>query len=207
MDDLKTDEKKCPFCADTIKAEAIKCRYCGSDLPANAVAEDTQPAKSPTEPMVTPPQPQSVSEQTPAATVSEHVEQVAEDVEEEVGEVGVITREANLSDGNQEEKAPVKPPRELKFKIEVGFLLVMAAVAIIIVIISYPYTVVGVIVVGVLVAYGFQKRHIRVCPTCGSTNVQRFSRTWKVTKIASVGVLGLGNVHKTMHCRNCGYKW
>jgi predicted RNA-binding Zn-ribbon protein involved in translation (DUF1610 family) len=45
------------------------------------------------------------------------------------------------------------------------------------------------------------------CPTCGSTNVTRFSRSWKVTKIASVGVLGLGNVHKTMHCRNCGYKW
>lgn len=47
----------------------------------------------------------------------------------------------------------------------------------------------------------------RVCPTCGSTRVDRFSRTWKVTKVATVGVFGLGNVHKIFKCRNCGYKW
>ena len=45
------------------------------------------------------------------------------------------------------------------------------------------------------------------CPACGSDHVGRFSRTWKVTKIMSVGPLGLGNVHKIFKCKNCGYKW
>lgn len=29
---LKSDEKKCPYCAEIIKIEAKKCRYCGSEL-------------------------------------------------------------------------------------------------------------------------------------------------------------------------------
>jgi predicted RNA-binding Zn-ribbon protein involved in translation (DUF1610 family) len=45
------------------------------------------------------------------------------------------------------------------------------------------------------------------CPTCGSEQLMRFSGGVKVAKIASFGVLGLGNVHKTFKCKNCGYKW
>ena len=44
------------------------------------------------------------------------------------------------------------------------------------------------------------------CPTCGSTNIEKISFGKKLTGGALFGILS-SNVRKTMHCRNCGYKW
>lgn len=44
------------------------------------------------------------------------------------------------------------------------------------------------------------------CPTCNSTKVEKISTT---KRLVSTGLFGLAssNIGKTMHCKNCGYKW
>ena len=44
------------------------------------------------------------------------------------------------------------------------------------------------------------------CPTCGSNNVEKISTVKKTFGFAMVGLFS-SNLGKTMHCRNCGFKW
>ena len=44
------------------------------------------------------------------------------------------------------------------------------------------------------------------CPTCGSTNIEKISTTKKALGFVAVGVFS-SNFGKTMHCKQCGYKW
>lgn len=56
MSAMKSDERTCPFCAETIKAAAIKCRYCQSEIPHEAERDTQEPeaeepeAKTPAKP-------------------------------------------------------------------------------------------------------------------------------------------------------------
>lgn len=48
--------------------------------------------------------------------------------------------------------------------------------------------------------------NVPTCPTCQSTNIEKISLTKKAIGGAMFGILS-SDVRKTMHCRNCGYKW
>lgn len=44
------------------------------------------------------------------------------------------------------------------------------------------------------------------CPTCGSTNIEKISAGKKIKGSMLFGIFS-SDVRKTMHCKNCGYKW
>lgn len=44
------------------------------------------------------------------------------------------------------------------------------------------------------------------CPTCNSTNIEKISVGKKAVGGFMFGLLS-SDVRKTMHCKNCGYKW
>ena len=51
-----------------------------------------------------------------------------------------------------------------------------------------------------------KQTNVPKCPICGSTNVEKISTAKKAFGFAMVGLFS-SNLGKTMHCRNCGYKW
>ena len=51
-----------------------------------------------------------------------------------------------------------------------------------------------------------QRANVPKRPTCGSTNVEKISTAKKAFGFAMVGLFS-SNLGKTMHCKNCGYKW
>ena len=51
-----------------------------------------------------------------------------------------------------------------------------------------------------------RSKNVPKCPTCGSTNVEKISTAKKAFGFAMVGLFS-SNLGKTMHCKNCGYKW
>ena len=51
-----------------------------------------------------------------------------------------------------------------------------------------------------------KQQNIPKCPTCGSTNIEKISTAKKAIGFVAVGVFS-SNFGKTMHCKQCGYKW
>ena len=54
--------------------------------------------------------------------------------------------------------------------------------------------------------YQEKQQNTPKCPTCGSTNVHPISTAKKATGFVLAGVFS-SNFGKTMHCKQCGYKW
>ena len=59
---METDEKACPFCAETIKAAAIKCKHCSEMLSPECSSE-----LGPTSKPITTPEPEQPTDRPPAA--------------------------------------------------------------------------------------------------------------------------------------------
>ena len=52
----------------------------------------------------------------------------------------------------------------------------------------------------------YKPKNTPKCPTCGSTNIEKISTTKKAVGFVAVGIFS-SNFGKTMHCKQCGYKW
>lgn len=48
--------------------------------------------------------------------------------------------------------------------------------------------------------------YVPKCPTCGSPDIEKISMGKKAVGGVLFGLLS-SDVRKTMHCKNCGYKW
>ena len=91
-DDLAPDEKRCPYCAETIKAAAIRCRFCQADLSAEETTAPAATADATAEPAPEPapePSPEPAPEPGPEPAPGPDLELPGTDV---VASTGTSTR-------------------------------------------------------------------------------------------------------------------